>query len=382
MLGVVATGWFVCGVALSQSLLQPDPVCNLLGAGLVAVSSGPGIQIEREDDGTGLTVRLRAGSTTGRVQLGPVSLSADVGVLRFTGALSLAGNPTCQLSATFSSDGAATGPIDIPFSGHAARVEDVFQDVFIPVPPGADSAMIVFALTQTDDAEAVFRLGYPCLTTVPRTGPREFGGGAVAFRQTFSHADGRADVVSDAVSLYPAWSCVLPTAMGKAGPGLRARRAQDAAVFTLPGQQELAARGYVNFWLKPLWDQGDAQPADMIKLTQGGRPNLLIRKNHGWSFLFVVWDRDKKTHGVSCDLRNLVKGQWTKIEGVWDAEKGVRLIVNGVTLGKKDTPWAVSSTGAIALRIGQGEHDTKEPAPYVLDEIEILTHVPEEAFLE
>ena len=108
----------------------------------------------------------------------------------------------------------------------------------------------------------------------------------------------------------------------------------------------------------------------------------LIRKNHGWSFLFVVWDRENKTHGVSCDLRNLVRDQWTKIEGVWDAGKGLRLIVNGVVLGKKEGTWPVESVGAVALRVGQGEHDKKEPAPYVLDEIEVLRTIEAEAFQE
>ena len=368
------------GQAELQSELKP--LQNLLGARFERVSSGPGVQIQHDADRAGLSARFAPGSTAGCVRLGPVSLPSGTGVLRFTGALSLIGDSTCSMKVIFSSRGVASEPVNVLFSGHAARVGDVFQDVFVPVPSAVDGATIEMHLKKVGGDVPALRLRYPCLIALRVPAARPPAEDAVLFRQAFSEPDGRADVVGKDTATFPAWSCVLPTAAGKSGPGLRATRAQHAALFALPDQQELVVRGSVSFWLKPLWDQGDARPADMVKLTRGGRGMALIRKNHGWSFLFVVWDRENKTHGVSCDLRYLVRDQWTKIEGVWDAGKGLRLIVNGVVLGKKEGTWPVESVGAVALRVGQGEHDKKEPAPYVLDEIEVLRTIEAEAFQE
>lgn len=379
-LAIVSTALLACRSAEPQSQPPLAPATVLGGPELAAAAGGPAVRIEQGADGVGLTARLAPGATTGRVFLGPAFLTAGATVLRFTGALSLTGNPECRLSAVFSSGGVVDKPVGFPFSGHAARTGGVFQDVFVPVPQGADSAKIELQMTRAGDTEPALSLRHAYLTSVVAGEAGQPGNDGTAFRHSFSRPDGRADRVEGAASLYPAWSCVLPTAEGKAGPGLRARCAQDAVLFTLPEQRQLPSRGHLTFWLKPLWGQGDARPADMIKLTQGGRSNVLVRKNHGWSFLLVVWDRDGKTHGVSCDLRNLTKGHWTKVEAVWAVEKGLRLIVNGVTLGTSDAPWAASASGAVALRIGQGEHDAKEPAPYVLDEIEVLTRLPKDVF--
>lgn len=365
--------------ALAGTPTASGPVSSLLGLNLALVTPGPEIRIEPDADGAGFSARFVPGDTSGRIRLGPVPVPGGAGVLKFTGALSLPADLTCRISVLFSAAGVASAPVTLAFSEHAARVGDVFQDLFIPVQPEADSVLLELHVTQAGNAGPTLRLRYPCLTAMSASAVQAPVEEVVVFRQSFSHPDGRADVVKDGASLYPVWSCVLPAAMGKAGPGLRAKRSQDAAFFSLPEQQELLSRGHLTFWLKPLWDQGDARPADMIKLTQG-RSKVLVRKNHGWSFLLVVWDGDGKTRGVSCDLRTLTKGHWTKIEAVWAAEKGMRLIVNGVTLGKKDDSWSVSPKGAMTLRIGQGEHDTKEPAPYILDDIEILTRLPKEVF--
>ena len=363
--------------AEAQSLAKLDPVHNLLGHKLTAVAAGSGIQIRREADGAGITAILAPGSTTGSVRLGPVRLPPGARALRFTGALSLAGDPKCRMSVAVSSGGMAGKPATIPFSDYAARIGGVFQDMFIRVPPGADSAKIEFHLTRTGHGKTGLGLRYPCLTAVIEAEPPESEG--VAFRHSFSHPDGRADVANGAATSRPAWSCVLPTAEGKTGPGLETEQPQDAMFFALPAQQVMA-RGHLTFWLRPLWDQGDARPGDMVKLSQRGRAKVLVRKNHGWSFLFVIWDRDGKTRSASCDLRNLTKGHWTKVEAAWDATKGMRLIVNGVTLGKRDCSWPVPPPEPVGVRIGQGEYDKPERAPYVLDEVEILTRTLKGAF--
>ena len=74
------------------------------------------------------------------------------------------------------------------------------------------------------------------------------------------------------------------------------------------------------------------------------------------------------------------RDHWTRVEAIWAAEKGLCLLVNGVPLAKNNDSWPVSPNGAVALRVGQGKHDAGEPAPYVLDEIEVLTRLPKEAF--
>ena len=80
-----------------------------------------------------------------------------------------------------------------------------------------------------------------------------------------------ADFARGVAGALPAWSCVLPTARGKSGPGLRTLQPSDAAVFVLPDGEALS-KGRITFWVRPAWGPGDARPADMVKVSQGGKP--------------------------------------------------------------------------------------------------------------
>ncbi|OGV78570.1 MAG: hypothetical protein A3K19_32035 [Lentisphaerae bacterium RIFOXYB12_FULL_65_16] len=350
----------------------PEPVSNLLGAPLPNVGHGPGIQVHRDQDGAGISATLMAGIKEEKVWFGPVSLPPDAGTLRFTAALTLIGKPGCQVSAVFTSGGVAHEPRPIPFSRHAALIGNVFQDLFIAVPPQAESIRLEFHFSVVDaEAEGGLRLRYPCLTAVaPAAIEQTPAEEHVIFRNRFSRPDVSADLIRGAPAPWPAWSCLEPTTEGKAGPGLRTEQPQDAVSFVLPSQQ-LVARGTVALWLQPLWSQGDARPADILKLTQG-KGAILIRKNHGWSFLFVLWDAERRTHAVSCDLKTFTRGQWTRIEAAWDAEKGMGLSVNGVKLATEDCTWSAPPPEPLELRLGQGQDGEGQRAPYVLDDVEIL----------
>lgn len=362
----------------------PAPMVNGLECSLnvptrVAVVARAGVRTECTADGAEFITTLLPGRADGRACLGPVRLPPGAATLRFTAALTVPDALTCELLVRFSSAGTARDPATVPYSSYAARAGGVFQDVFIPVAKGADSATLELRLTAAEAGEAALRLRYPCVTVEPAARePEQTEDGGVLFRQSFSHPDGRADYVKGAVGVRPAWACALPTARGKSGPGLRAEYPHEALHFVLPEEQVLG-HGVLTFWLQPLWAPGDACPADMVKISQRGGPRILVRKNHGWSFLFVVWDQAGKTHGASCDLRNLTRDQWTRVEATWDAAQGLRLMVNGVVLGSNDCTWPPPVPASLAVRLGQGEHDKPERAPYVLDEVELRTDVPKGA---
>jgi len=365
-----------CGVLLGmQPAIGATTPIELL---LDAVKTGPGVRLQRDDDGAGVSLRLGKGKTSGWIRLGPVPVRGP-GAVRFTAALSVPAGLTLRIQVHFSAKGMTFRPVQAPFSEYAARVGGVFQDLFVSAPPGAERASMELLFARTAGTEAALRLRYPCLTALPAAAASPETDDALVFRQSFSFVDGRADWAKDAKSLYPVWSCVLPVARGEDGPGLPVRRAEEAVAFRLPKQPPLLSRGCLSFWLKPLWSMGDARPADMAKLTQG-KARALVRKNHGWSFLFVIWDVRGKTHSVSCSLKNLPRERWTKVEAVWAAEKGLRLILNGVVLGKKDDAWPAGAGGNATLRIGQGEYDRKERAPYVLDDIELWRRLPKGRF--
>ncbi|OGV63337.1 MAG: hypothetical protein A3K19_21825 [Lentisphaerae bacterium RIFOXYB12_FULL_65_16] len=347
----------------------PEPVRNLLGTHPAIVPSGPEIQYRQDPDGAGLSATLAPGSAPGSVSLGPASFPSGTSLLRLTAAITLTGTSVCEISAVFTAGDKAQPPTQLPFSPHAAQSNGVFQDLSIAVPPATDGVRIEFRVTPAAGSEAVLHLRYPCLTVLPVPAAPPSPSDGTLFRHSFSHPDCRADLVQGAPTPYPAWSCVQPTAPGKTGPGQLVKQPQDAAWFALPAQQVIA-RGTVTFWLQPIWEPGDARPGDMLKLSQG-KGAILIRKNHGWSFLFVLWDGDHQSRSVSCDLKNLAQGQWTKVEAAWDAETGLRLSVNGVALATKECTWPVPPPEPVGLRLGQSEYDKPERAPYVLDEVEI-----------
>ncbi len=358
------------GSLAGTPLAAAEPVRNLFGTVAAMVPSGPEIQCRQDADGAGGSATLAPGSAPASVRLGPVAFPSGTRLLRCTVAIALSGAPDCEITAGFTSAGQSQAPAPLPFSKYAAENAAGFQDLYLAVPPAADGVRFEFRLIPVAGAEVGLHLRYPCLTAVPAdvAAPLPSATGVV-FWHSFSHPDGRADWVQGAPTLYPVWSCVPPTAEGKSGPGLLAEQAPDAAWFVLPAQPVMA-RGVVTLWLQPLWPQGDARPANLLKLNQG-KGAILIRKNHGWSFLFVLWDGDGKTQAVSCDLKNLIRGQWTKVEAAWDAEKGLRLSLNGVTLATKACSWPVPPPEALGLRLGQSEYDKPERAPYILDEVEI-----------
>jgi len=357
--------------------IESEPLCNLLGAPSAIVHTSPDLRLERADGGVQFTALLETGHAAGTVSIGPASIPPSTGMLRFSCGLTLVGNPECRLSAEFAVAGTPREPVSVAFSSYAARVGDVCQDMFVPVPDAADSVTFELRIKRGEGEQSGVRLWRPCLTAAHAwPGPETPVDDALLFRQRFSRPDGSAEFVRGAPAAFPVWSCVLPTAHGKNGPGLHVVRAHDAEVFAVPGNWS-GARGHVRFWLRPEWDAGDARPADMVRISQAGKPRLLVRKNHGWSFLFVVWDGEGKTHGASCSLRLLGRDRWSKVDAVWDSGKGLCLVVNGVALGRKDCTWAVPAPVPPAIRVGEGQHDKPERAPYVLDEIEIRTDVPE-----
>ena len=370
-------------LAVSAAASAPGPgekpLVNLLGSGLSAIAPGPGVEVQRSQDGAGLAAKLRPGAAEGVVDLGPFPLPAATGLLRFTARLGMSLTGSCSLFAGFAVGGRESRMSGVPFSQYGARLGPVFQDLAIPVPAGANSARLRFVLTAGADGgapELVIRHPFAC--AAPHPAVQESGDGNLVLRHGFCHPDGRADLCRGG-SLLPLWSCMLPTARGKDGPGLLLRSASDAMLFSLPKQQVLE-RGHVTFCLKPGWEQRDGRPADMVRISQGSPAKLLIRKNHRWSFLFVCWDAKGKTRSAHCALKELHKDRWTKVLAAWDANRGLRLVLNGVTLGKKDCTWAAPPASRVGVRVGQGKHDKGSRAPYVLDGIEVRTDVPRGVF--